>query len=177
MSNSTRGLPLRLQDLQNERDALHLRLEGLSYEQIGDAQGCTAGTASNRVQRAIRDQVPAELREDARRIQHERITAMVRWNLTVIWSQGTSDDAKFKAQAMLHRWLEREAKLLGLDMPVQIEIGPRGDDLDQEIEALMAQLTRPIPPVPAGHRPPPPMPGANGNGAPTNGQTNGHHPP
>lgn len=167
------NLPLLLSTIEDERQALEWRLSGWSYAQIADQQGCTPNTAQNRVERAIRDQIPRETREDARRLATERITAMIRWNLTVVWDPATSMDDKFKAQAMLHRWFEREAKLLGLDQPVVVEVGQRGSDLDAEIEQLMAQLTRPLAPAPAATRPPPPYPG---NGHPTNGQGNGHHP-
>jgi hypothetical protein len=179
MSARSENLPLRMQTLEAEREALELRLRGWSYPQIADEQGIHPQTAKQRVDRAIRDVIPRELRDDARSLQHERITAMIRFNLTVIWDPATPTEDKFKAQALLHRWFEREARLLGLDMPVVLELHNTGDDLDAEIQALMAQLTRPVAPAPAGHRPPPPMPSTNGhhNGSGNGAAPNGAAPP
>lgn len=59
-----------------EAEAAQLRARGLSLRQIADHQGCTKGTAYNRLQRAYRA-VQAEAVDELRRTECDRLDAVI----------------------------------------------------------------------------------------------------
>lgn len=126
--------------IEAEHEALNLRLRGFSYAAIAEIQECHAHTARARVSRAIKRQIPKETIDEARRLEVERIDALIRLNLAVIESSATLLVEKMRAQDTLLRCMERKSKFLGLDAPVVIE-QRHSDTTDSEIEALVIQLS------------------------------------
>lgn len=143
MSNSpprTRTTPMRVADLEAERDALELRLSGLSFRRIADTQGCSVATAHDRVERALAHIVPAENVEALRKIEGERTTAVMRKALQVVESAETSD-VLLAGIATVIRCQERYAKLFGLDVPVTQHYDLTiTTEVDAELHRLAAEL-------------------------------------
>jgi hypothetical protein len=136
--NPRRELELMTQ-VQAEKDALGLRLAHWSYRDIADIQHVSIPTVRARIRRAIQASIPKETRDQARKLETTRLDAMQRFNQMVIESPSTTLAEKMTAQAMWIRNLEARAKLLGLNVPVELEIKYSGA-LDHEIEQLMAQM-------------------------------------
>lgn len=67
---------LRLESAEQAAEAALLRSQGLNYRQIADRQGCSAGTAYKRVQRAIAA-IPMEAVDELRRIECDRLDAVI----------------------------------------------------------------------------------------------------
>ena len=137
----------RLENVENEKEALSLRLQGYSYADIGDIQRCHVTTARKRVERAIQGRIPKETRDEGRRIEVERIDLLIRLNLAIVRSTSTTLLEKFRAQELILQAQKRKAAFLGLDMPAQVDVYARGA-LDAEIESLMGQLRKPLPEFP-----------------------------
>lgn len=137
----------RLDQVELEKEALDLRLEGYSYPAIAEIQSCHIRTARARVERAIQGRIPKETRDEARRIEVERIDFLIRFNQAVIRSSATTLLEKYRAQELLLRAQERKSRFLGLDMPAQVDVYSRGA-MDAEIELLMSQLSAPLPEFP-----------------------------
>jgi DNA-binding Lrp family transcriptional regulator len=126
-----------MSQVEAEKQALGLRLAHWSYRDIADIQMVSIPTVRARIRRAIQAGIPKETRDQARRLECERIDAMQRFNQMVIESPSTTLPEKMTAQAMWIRNMEARAKLLGLNVPVELEVKYSGA-LDVEIEALMA---------------------------------------
>lgn len=126
-----------MSQVQAEKDALGLRLAHWSYADIADIQNVSVPTVRARIRRAIQAMIPKETRDQARRMETTRIDAMQRFNQMVIESSSTTLQEKMQAQAAWIRNSEARAKLLGLNVPVELEVKYSGA-LDTEIEALMA---------------------------------------
>src|SRR5688572_29477121 len=112
------ALPERIQELEAEADALTLRLSGLSYRRIAEAQACSVSTAHDRVERALRAYVPQEDVDQLRKIEGERLEAAIGAVLRVLSHEQASAKQVLDAAATLARLQERKAKLYGLDTPV-----------------------------------------------------------
>lgn len=134
----------RLDQVDLEKEALELRIQGYSYPDIAEIQRCHIKTARARVERAIQGRIPKETRDEGRRIECERIDFVIRFNLAVIRSSATTLSEKFQAQSMLHAAQARKSKFLGLDMPAQVDVFQHSA-LDAEIDSLMQQLRAPAP--------------------------------
>lgn len=135
------ALPERVQELELEAEALTLRLGGMSYRRVADAQGCSVSTAHDRVDRALRAYVPQEDVDQLRKIEGERLEATISRVLEVITSDEASAKQVLDAAMVLARLQERKAKLYGLDTPVtqRVEV-TQVDQLDRDIERLLAEL-------------------------------------
>lgn len=137
------ALPERVQELEAEADALTLRLSGLSYRRIADAQGCSVSTAHDRVDRALRAYVPQEDVDQLRKIEGERLEAAIGAVLRVLSHEQASAKQVLDAATTLARLQERKAKLYGLDTPVtqKVEVEVRDGDL-ADLDAALEQWTQ-----------------------------------
>jgi hypothetical protein len=114
--------------------ALELRMAGASYSQIATALGfADRGAAHHAVQNALaRDnEVNADLRDEYRTLQLARTERMIRG----IWTQAIGGDGP--AYDRVLRTLDRQAKLIGLDAPVQINVT---DEARARLTAMLDQL-------------------------------------
>jgi len=125
--------------VDGEKEALELRLRHFSYADIADIQQVSIPTVRARIRRAIQHRLPEETRRQARQMECARIDGMQRFNQLVMMSDATSLSEKLAAQAMFYRGIEQRCKLLGLYMPVELDVKYSGV-LDQEIETLMSAL-------------------------------------
>jgi hypothetical protein len=112
--------------------ALELRMGGASYSQIAQALGMSnKGTAHDAVRRALRedDERVAPLRDQYRTLSLARYERLLRtW-----WPRAVADD--LDAAKYVNTLLEREARLLGLDAPKQVQIS--GGILQAADDALL----------------------------------------
>jgi hypothetical protein len=126
-----------------EREALELRLKHFSYYDIAEIQGVTVSTVRARIRRAIRDLIPKETRDAARIMEVTRIDRIQRFNELVIQSPATTIAEKLQAESAWLNASKVRAALLGLNAPAELEVKYSGA-LDQEIEALMADMGAPV---------------------------------
>ena len=99
----------------NQADALRLRLQGKSYQQIADELGyATPSGAHQAVKKALARTVQ-EPADELRKVESDRMDAM----LSYMWPRVEKGDPRAVEVAM--KLAERRAKLLGLDAPEQIE--------------------------------------------------------
>ena len=114
---------------------LELRAAGYTFARIAEAVGySSAASAKKAFDRAIAAEQgeQATQREEMRAQQNLRINRL----LSACWGKATSDPTG-RAMTNAIRLLERQARLNGLDAPMNLKITDR---MDEEIEALMAQL-------------------------------------
>jgi DNA-binding CsgD family transcriptional regulator len=120
---------------QREADALDLRAEGLTFQEIGARLGVSRQMAARIVRRGLR----ALPRESA-----AELVVLQDAQLDMIWAAmfPRAVEGSPRAAAVCIRVLERRAKLHGLDAPTRTEVRmsvEEVDALDAEIEALLAQ--------------------------------------
>lgn len=98
-------------------EALELRLKGMSYKQIGEELDCAIGTAYNAVSRGLKElnSLAKEKAEEVRQLELSRIDSVLD---SVIKRAKKGND---KAIASMVKLMDRRAKYLGLDSPVQTE--------------------------------------------------------
>lgn len=111
--------------------ALELRKAGQSYRAIGRALGISYQQALRDVTHVL-DDLNAQATDTAeryRRLEVERLDAL----LDPLWPSAIG--GHLRAQEMVLRIMERRAKLLGLDAPLQHEVLVR-----QQAERLAAEL-------------------------------------
>lgn len=116
-----------------DTEALRLRSSGKTYQKIADQLGVTKATAYNRVQRALAA-IPYEAVEEYRRIEGDRLDAMLEVALTSVLIDGKVHNVERVIQIM-----DRRAKMLGLDAPVRSEVITL-DAITMEIRKLEAVL-------------------------------------
>lgn len=95
-------------------DALALRTSGSSYEEIATQLGWKSRSAAVKAVRRALDRSLQPVADEYRALQMQRLDAMRRG----IWPKVERGDARAVEVAV--KIEEREAKLLGLDMPQQI---------------------------------------------------------
>lgn len=138
---------MRVADLEREREALDLRLNGASYRAIAEQQGCNVSTAHDRVQRGLERLVPVDKAEQLRQVEAERLDAVGARLLYALakTARDTEDapldvDALTKVTTAYVGLAKRKAALLGLDVPV-VQRFQITDEVDARIEALVAELS------------------------------------
>ena len=109
-----------LRGRERELEALELRKQGFTYEQIGKRMGITATGAFYATRRAL-GRIIDKTSEEAlqqRTLQHERLEEM----LAALWPKRNIPTYADR----IIRILEREAKLYGLDAPERMDISGVG---------------------------------------------------
>jgi hypothetical protein len=104
-----------------KRRAVELRAAGTPYAEIADELGVEVSTAAHYVAEGLARYLGEEVRcaDTARRLHVERLRAL----LAAQWPKAMRGDAT-AATACL-KIMEREAKLLGLDAPLKVDISAR----------------------------------------------------
>jgi transposase len=116
-----------------ERKAVDLVLSGASYEQVAEQCGYTnKGTAWHAVHRLLARE-DAEGAEQLRNVQGAQIERLLQAN----WQYALAGD--LKAGQFCLQLLARQARLFGLDKPIQVEITDQ-DAVNAQIASLSAEL-------------------------------------
>lgn len=107
----------RLKALQRQKECLQLRLAGMTFADIGEALGISRAA----VQKAVGKAMETYRAEVACSVEDLRAASLARLNTlrTAIWKAATSGK-ELEATALALKLEEREARLLGLDMPTKI---------------------------------------------------------
>lgn len=114
--------------------AIELRIAGYTYAAIADSVGYAhASAAQKAVVRALAAEEEAQKgdRQRLRDMHNLRIERLIR----AAWTPALKGDVK--AVTAIRGLLERQAKLNGLDAPINVKIT---DGIDEEIEALLSQM-------------------------------------
>ena len=139
-----------LEQVRLDTEAAELKGEHLTYPQIAERMGCSVSTAHARVQRALA-RVPAEAVEHLRKVQNMQIDAALArtWQIVTAahplirdgkrWPDVIDVGPNIAATNTLIRLLERQARLNGMDAPIQHDVKV-SDGLDADIERLLTQL-------------------------------------
>ena len=136
-----------LAEARREREALQLRIGGASFMEIGDHFGITAREASRIVERAIKAEVPTELRDQTRALTLARLDLIMKRNMIRLVSPTCSADEQERAEERVLKITDRIVDITGARAPVQVDVHNH-DAWDEEIAILVNDLTRPIMPRP-----------------------------
>lgn len=112
--------------------AYELRRDGMSYKDIAKVLGIAHGTARNWIVAEL-ERTAAEPREEVRKIEVERLDYLYS-KLKPRIDQGESQAINSALKVM-----DRRAKLLGLDMPVQVEVTTT-TETDHAISGLLEEM-------------------------------------
>lgn len=104
----------RLEVHANKLRALDLRKSGMTFQQIGVELGVSTAQAYNYVKGALKETLQ-ESADELRTLELERIDRL----LLAVWQNATLGRVEAIDRAI--KLMERRAKMLGLDAPVQLE--------------------------------------------------------
>ena len=129
---------------KNRNQAIELRRQGYTLKRIGQVLGVSTQTAANYVNYCLRElvELTAAATEEYRQLELERLDALQ----AAIWNQAVSGNL-FAIDRCV-KLMERRAKLLGLDKPLQhILAGDKNNPLEVEHtysidKSLMDRITR-----------------------------------
>jgi len=108
--NSKRGFVRCEYDAKLDTEALRLRSEGLTYQDIGHRMNCHKSTAMRRCGRALAE-IPRDTAANFRKLEDMRLDEMSR----ILWPM--AEAGSFQAIDRLLAIAKRRAKLWGLDAP------------------------------------------------------------
>jgi hypothetical protein len=132
--NGSPGGPLAVRE--RERLAVQLRIEGLTYDEIGDRLGVSRPMASRIVNRAI-NRVLREPVEQLVQLEASRLDAL--W--AAMFPRALRGSARHAEVCV--RISERRSRLLGLDQPTRVHADVLAnvtvDQIDAEIERLLRE--------------------------------------
>jgi len=111
--------------IEKETKILQMRKMGLTWAQIGQSVGLSQAGAYGAYRRAL-SRVPDELASELRKIDNERIDALI----TASWPDAMRGSARHLE--VLVKLLERRAKLMGLDAPILQRIEVVTDEIVDE---------------------------------------------
>lgn len=130
--------PKTLTRQQRRVEALNLRIKGHTYREIAEALQVSTKSAYFDVQEALRYLAKFErvLAEDVRAMHLARLDALT----TFLWPAAEGGDT-FAIQQVLSV-MQRQAKLLGLDAPIEIDVNLRRPLREAGIDDLLALAQR-----------------------------------
>lgn len=108
------------QEQHKRNQAYDLRLRGKSYRQIASALGCSVGTAH----RWVADYMSSVTLPLVDEVRKQEVDRMLRY-LDVL--DARIDEGDDKAVALAIKVSERLCKMLGADMPTQVQVEERVD--------------------------------------------------
>jgi hypothetical protein len=129
------GQPKKLQSRLNELRALELRLEGKSYDDIGEIMQMSGPACYTMIMRVLKknNEDCKERIPEARRIELERCDKL----LNFIWPRCSAGDTKAVDAAL--RIAKRRAELEGLDAPVNVKATGEGGTILVEVFRKMIE--------------------------------------
>lgn len=117
--------PRKVDQLIRQREAVHLRAEGKSYDQIAELLGVSNKSVAYKAVTAALSTLAAETREDADRLRALEL-ARLDEVLQIAWEIAHDDKARrgerLAAVDRVMKVSERRSKLLGLDAPEKTEL-------------------------------------------------------
>src|SRR4029077_5628141 len=108
---------------QRQTQAVQLRVRGASLAQIAETVGYANATSAHKaIMSALRDMLPDDDRNDARRLELAKLDRleMAAWNRAL----GDGEDAD-RAAATILKCVNQRAKLLGLEAPAAVDVRVR----------------------------------------------------
>lgn len=117
---------------QLEVDALDLRKQRFTFREIGQQLGCSESWAARLVKKRLADldEHASETAEEIRKQEAESLDEHEK-RLVLMLEQSSDPDTCMKLTEKVIRVKERRAKLLGLDMPKQMDVTSGGEPLVQ----------------------------------------------
>lgn len=113
----SKNAPTRVQKLQRQAEALQLRIEGKTYDEIATILGISRATTFRYVAAGVSDlrMDVGKRKEELRNLQAARLESLV----LALWPKVKSGDVK--AVSVVVNVLARTARLYGLDEPSRVE--------------------------------------------------------
>lgn len=133
---------------ERNRKALRLRASGLSHAQVAEECGFPSGDAARKAVMRLMGSQDREAVEEARGIHRERMETMWRSLWLAAINPGMAvqaarlaghplPPAQDRAIELLLRWLDHEAKFLGLYAPVRTELsGAEGGPIEGRLDVM-----------------------------------------
>jgi hypothetical protein len=124
----------------HEEEAIALRVQGLTFQQMAERMGVSTPESARRAfERGITkfSRANDDDRQKLKMEQDLRLRAMIAELWPTLVNTVSTVDEKTKVATVIVRVMERVAKLHGLDAPVKIEIT---DQMDIQIEALLDDI-------------------------------------
>ena len=137
------------EQLRQDEECWRLRRGGATYTEISGQLGISTSTAYERYERhSARNRLPPDEVREARELDLSRIERlfMGAFNTAMTGPSGGIGDTRIKATLACVKLLERRAKLLGLDAPVQVDavVSVREQGPDELATWFRSVLERPI---------------------------------
>lgn len=136
--------PPRASVAAKERQAVELRLAGLSLEQIAERVGYANRSAVSKAIRRAVARTNADVVDEYKDLELQRLEALQR----AVWAKAMAGDLKAVDRALAIG--SARSRLLGLNAPVRTDLRITGD-VDQQILELADELAAAGSPAPADH--------------------------
>lgn len=115
-----------------KKEALQLRLEGMTYAEIAERMGKSVSTVHGYVADSLAE-VTKDVSEQLRDVEAARLDALQH----AIWERAIDGD--LSAMDRVIKIVDRRARLLGLDAPQQVAVNNGvGVDIDGTVDKLIA---------------------------------------
>ena len=137
MSHSQMSPP-KVQAAVRRKEAVDLRLQGMTYREIGQELGVTPTRARQLVAEALAaiEKDTAESAEELRRLELDRLDQLQ----SGLWEAAAGGNLKAVGAAL--KIMERRARLVGLDAPTRTENAHGHSYLDQLSDAELREEAR-----------------------------------
>ncbi|WP_075723248.1 sigma factor-like helix-turn-helix DNA-binding protein [Corynebacterium stationis] len=130
------GKALELQ--HRKKEALQLRLEGMTYAEIAERMGKSLSTVHGYVTDSLAE-VTKEYAQQLRDLEAARLDALQH----AVWERAIDGD--LSAMDRVIKIMDRRARLLGLDAPQQVAVNNGVDvDIDGAVDKLIAVAMREV---------------------------------
>lgn len=126
-----------------QAEAMEMRKSLLSYREIARALGVNVKTAYNYVQDAIAELMPREDVEEVRDLEADRLDTLERAVIEILGHPDVRVADRLTAVTRAQGLMERRAKLLGLDMPTQVNVSGEvtvETTTDRELRSLVEEM-------------------------------------
>lgn len=133
---------------ERRAEVVALRRRRATFDDIGRMLGISRQRAHQLYQQALRD-IPALAVAEHLAEELTLIDDACRGLMLIAADRNVSPRTRIEAWAVLCRWAERKARLLGLDAPVKARIEVLDDqaveEMNRQLEAELAALGGPVP--------------------------------
>lgn len=130
--------------LEKQAQALELRKQGKTYEDIAKALGYHDASGASKAVKSALDRIIREPAKDVLQLELQRLDALLETALHTVYSGGGDEkrDLSLDAIDRVLRIMERRAKYLGLDKPTKVDtrIGDLARLSEKELREKYKQL-------------------------------------
>jgi len=123
-----------------QRRALELRKNAWSVREIADEMKTTVSVVNVWISSAIREYIPAELREDVRAIQLDRYETLLRAYIDALRKCTTLDQLE-KCGRLIHSVMQRIDVLCGTESPREVRVDGQVVSISQ-LDMELAEMIR-----------------------------------